>query len=161
MLVRIRPGDELPNATLAQLVGDSVAQFRMHDLAGRKNIVFFGLVGAHVPACARHHVPNILECADKLLAHGIDEIFVLSPNDPWVTADFAGGYAAHPRVRFMSDGNLEFGIRSGLSFEGTESFLGRRSHRFLIVARNLIVQRIAVEDDPTAVTCTRAEMATG
>ena len=154
---QIKVGDELPNCSLAMLVNEGPSEVRVHPLMARKAVVIFGLVGAYVPACTRHHVPNILAGIDKLTSAGIDQVFCVAENDPWVMDAWSKQVDPRSRITFLSDGNLEFGYRTGLAFEGTGLFLGRRSRRFLIVARNLIVQRVSVETDSGQLTCTRVE----
>lgn len=157
VFAQIRVGDEVPNARLAEPEGEGVTERGLRDLVAGKSAVLFGLVGAFVPACRRHHVPNILDNAEALRRAGVDLVAILCPNDPFVVQAFAELYPERRGVRFLADGNLEFAYRAGLAFEATADFLGRRGKRFLIVLRNGIVQRLSVEDDPTKVTCTAAQ----
>ncbi len=84
VFTQIKVGDQLPNCSLATLVNDAPSEVRLHQLMAKKAVVIFGLVGAYVPACTRHHVPNILEGIDKLQSAGIDQVFCFAENDPWV-----------------------------------------------------------------------------
>lgn len=153
---QIAPGNQLPDATLALLEGNKPKPVRLHDLLRHRNILIAGLPGAFTPTCTRHHLPNLIANAGRLHAAGLDEIYCIVPNDPWVLREWAQKLHASG-LTFLSDGNLDFIMRCGLTHPAQDRFMGLRSQRYVITARNLIVQRMIIEPDAYALTCTHAD----
>jgi glutaredoxin/glutathione-dependent peroxiredoxin len=152
---QIRVGDQLPDTALAVLIGDEPQAYKLHDLIRDRNVVVVGLPGAFTPTCSRLHLPDLIGNAARLQEAGIEDILCIAPNDPWVLREWARRFGDVP-ITFLSDGNLEFTQRCGLATANFERFLGQRSARYLMVVRNTIVQRLNIESDAFAVTCTRA-----
>jgi len=87
----IKVGDRLPSGTLSEFfemekdgcsVGPNV--FKVEDLVKGKKIIIFGLPGAFTPTCSAKHVPGYISNFDALKRKGVDEIWCLSVNDPFV-----------------------------------------------------------------------------
>lgn len=152
---QIKAGDQLPDTPLAVLVGETPQAVKLHDLIRGRNVVIAGLPGAFTPTCSRLHLPDLIGNASRLHDAGVDEIICIAPNDPWVLREWARHFGEVP-VTFLSDGNLEFTQRCGLGMSSFDRFLGLRSHRYLMLVSNTIVQRLNVEADAFAITCTRA-----
>ena len=152
---QIKVGDQLPDTSLGILIREMPEGIKLHDLIRGRNVVIVGLPGAFTPSCSRLHLPDMIENAGRLREAGIDDILCISTNDPWVLRVWASGFGEVP-VTFLSDGNLEFTQLCGLSAPVFDRFLGIRSNRYLMVVRNTILQRLNIETDPFAVTCTRA-----
>lgn len=152
---QIKAGDQLPDTQLAALQGDAPESYKLHDVIRDRTVVIAGIPGAFTPTCSRLHLPDLIANAGRLRDAGIEEILCIAPNDPWVLREWARSFGPAP-IMFLSDGNLEFAQRCGLAMPGHDRFLGMRSRRYLMVVRNTIVQRLNVETDAFAVTCTRA-----
>jgi peroxiredoxin len=151
---QIRAGDQLPDTQLAVLIGDTPQGHKLHDIIRDRTVVIAGLPGAFTPTCSRLHLPDLIANASRLRDAGIEDILCIAPNDPWVLREWARRFGDVP-ITFLSDGNLEFAQRCGLSAPGFDRFLGLRSQRYLMVAKNTIVHRLNVEADAFAITCTR------
>ena len=87
----IAVGQNLPNATLYEFLNEASEgcaigpnAFEVDKLTAGKKIVIFGLPGAFTPTCSAQHVPGYLEQFDAIKAKGIDEIWCVSVNDPFV-----------------------------------------------------------------------------
>jgi peroxiredoxin len=89
-----------------------------------------------------------VENRDAILAKGVDEIVVLSTNDTHVLRAWAETSGAKGKVRFVSDGNLEFITPAGLSFDGSGTGMGTRARRFAMVVDDGVVTAMAVEEAP-------------
>ena len=105
----IKVGDKLPEGTLSEFIevegnGCSVGpnQFKVEDLTKGKKVVIFGLPGAFTPTCSAKHVPSYLANYDKLKAKGVDEIYCMSVNDPFVMGAWGRDQHASGKVHMMA-----------------------------------------------------------
>ena len=101
----IKVGDKLPEGELQEFVeieteGCSLGPntFKVQDMAKGKKIVVFGLPGAFTPTCSAKHVPGYVQQLDALKGKGVDEVWCLSVNDPFVMG--AWGRDQKPAARF-------------------------------------------------------------
>lgn len=153
---RLARGDRLPDTPLAALAGDEIVVTPAWRLFGRGRFVIIGLPGAFTPVCTRVHLPGFVAKAPALLASGFDGVVCIAANDPWTLAEWSRRIDPAANLRFLSDGNLEFGRSAGLATRAPELFLGECLSRFLIVADNGFVEKISVERAVTDVSCTAA-----
>ena len=75
-----------------------------------------------------------------------DEIVVLTTNDTHVLRAWAEQSGGKGKVRFVSDGNLDFIEPAGLSFDGSGTGMGRRARRFAMIVEDGVVTALAVEE---------------
>lgn len=157
LFTEIRIGEPLPNVQVAELVGGDVSTVDLQAFCGDRNLVVIGVPGAFMPSCTRLHLPDFVRKAPALKAAGIDDIVCIAPTNPWALAAWAERLDPERHLRFLSDGNLEFATRTGLTLRDDANFVGRTMRRFLMRIANCTVRRLTVEDDVLAVTCTRAD----
>jgi len=89
---RIAVGGMLPAVKVYEFIqeeGDGCSVGRPDSLQvdtaiANKKIVLFAVPGAFTPTCSSQHVPGFLESYDLLKEKGVDEIWCLSVNDPFV-----------------------------------------------------------------------------
>ena len=144
----IAVGDRVPEVNL-YFPGESGAErITTEKLFGGRKVVLVGMPGAFTPTCHRNHLPGFIENRDAILAKGVDEIVVLSTNDTHVLRAWAEASGGKDKVRFVSDGNLEFITPTGLSFDGSGTGMGTRARRFAMIVEDGVVTTIAVEDKP-------------
>jgi peroxiredoxin len=60
------------------------------------------------------------------------------------------------RIIFLSDGNLELARRLGVAVQAEKFYLGERPRRYLLITVDGNVERLTVETNSLAVTCTGA-----
>nr|CAD1834425.1 unnamed protein product [Ananas comosus var. bracteatus] len=86
-------GDSLPDGTVAWFdEKDELQQLSVHSLAAGKKVVLFGVPGAFTPTCSMQHVPGFIQNAEELKSKGVDEILLISVNDPFVMKAWAKTY---------------------------------------------------------------------
>ena len=143
----IQVGQKLPSLRIkvaaAQGGGDVLST---DELFGRKNVVIFGVPGAFTPVCSNQHVPGFLAQEQALHAAGIDLIACLSSNDAWVMGAWGRSLSAFPALTMLADGNGEFTEALGLGVDLRQGFLGVRTQRFVLVAKNGTVQHLGIEE---------------
>lgn len=153
----ILPGDPLPESRFGWLEDGELKTATTRDLFWRKRVIIVGIPGAFTPVCSRNHVPQFVEQAPSLLRSGFDGIAVVASNDPWSLAAWAEELDPKGRLQFLSDGNLTFGRKTRLAAAAPEFFLGECLQRFVLIANDLMVERISVERNMGEVSCTSAE----
>ncbi|CAN7471326.1 redoxin family protein [Phenylobacterium sp. LjRoot225] len=153
---RLSRGDRLPDTPLAALDGGELVVKPAWQAFGRGRFVIIGLPGAFTPVCTRVHLPGFVAKAPALIASGFDGVVCIAANDPWTLAEWSQRIDPAKTLRFLSDGNLEFGRAAGLATRAPQLFLGECLSRFLIVAKDGFVEKIAVESVVTEVSCTAA-----
>ena len=148
----IQVGDKLPAGSLSEFIevekeGCSIGpnNFNVQDLAKGKKIAIFGLPGAFTPTCSAKHVPGFVANFDKFKGKGVDEIWCISVNDPFVMGAWAKDQKSEGKVRMMADGSAKFTKALGLDQDLTEKGLGVRSKRYSMLIEDGVVKQLNVE----------------
>lgn len=145
----IRIGDSLPAVTLAELVDGASVPVDVTQAARGRTVALFAVPGAFTPTCSNQHVPGFLEHHEALRAAGVDEIWCLSVNDPFVMDAWARAQGTAGKIRMLADGNAEFTRAVGLTLDASGFGLGLRSQRYSMLVRDGRVVTLNVEGDPT------------
>ena len=132
----IAVGQKLPNATLYEFFNEETEgcslgpnAFEVERLLAGKKIVIFALPGAFTPTCSAKHVPGYVEHHDAIKAKGVDEIWCISVNDPFVMGAWGRDQKVGKKIRMMSDGSADFTKKLGLVVDLTARGFGVRSDR--------------------------------
>ncbi|KAH0450668.1 hypothetical protein IEQ34_021360 [Dendrobium chrysotoxum] len=143
----IAVGDTIPDGTLPWFdENDQIQQLSIHSLAAGKKIVLIGVPGAFTPTCSMQHVPGFITSAEELKSKGVDEILLISVNDPFVLKAWAKTYPDNKDVKFLADGSANYTHALGLELDLSEKGLGIRSRRFAILVEDLKVKVANIEE---------------
>lgn len=153
----VTKGKRLPRVVLGQLVDNDVRHVDLDLLLSGKRALLIGVIGAYTPICTEKHIPDFIAEADSLRRAGFTQIVCVCPNDPWTTAAWAEEVDPTHRITFLSDGNLELAGKLGVLMDEPSWFLGRRPRRYLAQTRNAVIERIAIENGPVVLSCTRSQ----
>lgn len=145
----LKVGDSLPQVTLTEFVDGAPKQVPLSEAAAGKTIALFAVPGAFTPTCSNEHVPGFLQNHDALLASGVDEIWCVSVNDPFVMDAWADAQGTQGKIRMLADGNAEFAKATGLTLDASGLGLGLRSQRYSMLIKDGKVATLNVESDPT------------
>lgn len=152
----IKVGDKLPAVTLAEYSeveggGCSIGPnpVDVTQAAAGKTIALFAVPGAFTPTCSNQHVPSYLDNLAALKAAGVDEVWCVAVNDPFVMGAWARDRGTAGKIRMLADGNAEFAKATGLTLDASGLGLGLRSQRFSMLVRDGKVATLNVEGDPT------------
>lgn len=152
----IKIGDSIPDVPLYTLHESTIKKVNLkHRIEGKK-VIIFAVPGAFTPTCSKIHLPSFVKQADALKAKGIEEIFCIAINDPYVLDIWGKVAHATGKITLLSDGNGEFTKAMGLELEAIPLF-GLRSKRYVAVLENGIITSLQVETNPTKCTTTCAE----
>ena len=148
----IKVGDKLPAGSLQEFVeiegnGCSIGpnSFELEKATAGKTIAIFGLPGAFTPTCSAKHVPGYVEHAEAMKAAGVDEIWCVSVNDPFVMGAWGREQKTAGKVRMMADGSADFAKAIGLTFDLTARGMGVRSQRYSMLVKDGVVTALNVE----------------
>ncbi len=148
----IEIGQKLPQGSLQEFIevegnGCSVGPntFKVEDLTRGKTIAVFGLPGAFTPTCSAKHVPGYVELSDSLFAKGVDEIWCISVNDPFVMGAWARDQGTRGKVRMLADGSGVFTKELGLELDLVKNGMGMRSKRYSMLVVDGTVRQLNLE----------------
>jgi len=148
----IKVGDSLPQLNLAEYIeveteGCSIGPnpVNVEKAVAGKKIAIFAVPGAFTPTCSAKHVPGYLEQYEQLKSAGVDEVWCLSVNDPFVMGAWSKDQKATGKIRFIADGSAEFAKAVGLTLDLTARGLGLRSNRYSMLVKDGKVVTLNVE----------------
>ncbi|NYT86846.1 peroxiredoxin [Pollutimonas harenae] len=149
----IKVGDRVPDGTLAEFIEtatDTCAvgpnSFQVADLAKGKKIALFAVPGAFTPTCSAKHLPGYLQLHDELKAKGVDEIWCIAVNDPFVMGAWGRDQGANGRVRMLADGSANWTRDMGLELDLNARGMGIRSQRYSAVLDDGVVTHLNIEE---------------
>ena len=148
----IKVGDKLPAGKLQEFIevegnGCSIGPntFDVAALTAGKKVALFALPGAYTPTYSAKHVPGYVANADKLKEAGIDEIWCVSVNDPFVMGAWGRDQKTAGKVRMMADGSADFTKAVDLTLDLNARGMGLRSNRYSMLVVDGVVKTLNVE----------------
>jgi peroxiredoxin len=111
-----------------------------------KKIVAFALPGAFTPTCSNYHVPAYEEEYENLKTLGIDEVYCISMNDPFVVAKWKEISGAN-KIKFIPDGNGNFTKNMNMISDRSASGMGPRSFRYSMYVDDGNIIKIFKDED--------------
>lgn len=149
----IQPGQSIPDGELTEYVqveseGCAIGprKFTVAEEAKGKTIALFAVPGAFTPTCSEQHLPGFLESHDQLKAKGVDEIWCVAVNDPFVMGAWGREQNVNDRVRMLADGSGAWTKTLGMEFDLTHRGLGVRSKRYSALIKDGRVESLHVDE---------------
>lgn len=148
----LKVGDKLPAAKLQEFIevegnGCSLGpnSFDVEATTAGKTIAVFALPGAFTPTCSAKHVPGYITNAAAFKAAGVDEIWCISVNDPFVMGAWGRDQQVAGKVRMMADGSADFTKAAGLTLDLNARGMGVRSQRYSMLVVDGEVKSLNIE----------------
>ncbi|MBQ5153981.1 peroxiredoxin, partial [Macrococcus caseolyticus] len=126
------------------------------ELSGKK-VIIVAVPGAFTPTCMVNHIPPFGRRLSDLKSKGVDDVIVISANDPFVLSAWGKVLGLDGKIKFASDPNASFSQSVGLSFDGTAKGMGIRTTRYAAVVDNGKVTYLGVEENPGVATVSGAD----
>ena len=145
--MKIKIKDQLPDTEIFQLINGEPQKSNLREIMGNGKIVLFGLPGAFTSTCSKLHLPGFVANADKIKAKGIENIFCLSVNDPYVMNGWGAINNTGDKIKMLSDPYLLFTKAIGAEVDRNSKGMGIRSNRYAMVIQNLEVVNVKVEKE--------------
>ena len=145
--MKLKIKDQIPDIEIFHLIDGEPQTSKIRDILGNGKVVLFGLPGAFTSTCSKLHLPGYVANADKIKAKGIDNIFCLSVNDPFVMNAWGEANNAAGKITMISDPYLLFTKAIGAEVDRNSKGMGIRSNRYAMVIENLEVINVQVEKE--------------
>ena len=145
--MKLKIKDQIPDIEIFHLIDGEPQTSKIRDILGNGKVILFGLPGAFTSTCSKLHLPGYVANADKLKAKGIQNIFCLSVNDPFVMNAWGEANNAAGKITMLSDPYLLFTKAIGAEVDRNSKGMGIRSNRYAMVIQNLEVVNIQVEKE--------------
>ena len=145
--MKLKIKDQIPDIEIFHLIDGEPQTNKIRDILGNGKVILFGLPGAFTSTCSKLHLPGYVSNADKIKAKGIDNIYCLSVNDPFVMNAWGEANNAVGKITMLSDPYLLFTKAIGAEVDRNSKGMGIRSNRYAMVIQNLEVINIQVEKE--------------
>jgi len=155
--MKLKIKDKIPDTEIFHLVDGEPQKSKLSEIIGNGKVVLFGLPGAFTSTCSKLHLPGFVANADKIKAKGIENIFCLSVNDPYVMNGWGEINNTGDKIKMLSDPYLLFTKAIGAEVDRNSKGMGIRSNRYAMVIENLEVLKIQVEKETKQCGLTSAE----
>ena len=155
--MKIKIKDKIPDTEIFHFFEGEPKKNLLSEIIGNGKIVLFGLPGAFTSTCSKLHLPGFVANADKIKSKGIENIFCLSVNDPYVMNGWGEINNIGDKIKMLSDPYLLFTRAIGADVDRNSKGMGIRSNRYLMVIENLTVVNIHVENETKECGLTSAE----
>ena len=145
--MKLKIKDQIPDIEIFHLIDGEPQTSKIRDILGNAKVVLFGLPGAFTSTCSKLHLPGYVGNADKIKSKGIENIFCLSVNDPFVMNAWGEANNAGGKITMLSDPYLLFTKAIGAEVDRNSKGMGIRSNRYAMVIENLEVINVQVEKE--------------
>lgn len=152
----IKQGDRIPSLKLMSATPDGPREVSTDEIFRGKRVVMFAVPGAFTPTCSAKHLPGFNESLAAFKERGVDTVVCMAVNDAFVLGAWVRSQEISPEIVMLADGSGQFTQALGLELDLTQRGLGIRSQRFALVADDMKVTWLAVEE-PGDFNVSRAE----
>jgi len=155
--MKLKLKDSIPQAQIFHLIDGEPKQESIKEVFGQKKILLFGLPGAFTSTCSKIHLPGYVNNVEKIRSKGIEKIFCLSVNDPYVMNAWGEANNVGNNITMLADPYLSFTKSIGAEVDRNSRGMGIRSSRYAIIIENLEVQNIQEEKETKSCGISSAE----
>ena len=122
--MKIKVDDCFPDVTFFQLVEGNPKKFKTAEIFNEKKIILVSVPGAFTPTCSNVHLPGYIKLFDEFKKNGIDDIYFVATNDPFVMDAWINSYS-ESKIKYLADSNFELLNATGLEIDLTVAALGK------------------------------------
>lgn len=105
----------------------------------------FGVPAAFAPQCEAHHLTGYVADAAAFREAGVQHLWCLSVNDPFVMSAWLRAAGAQASVGWVADANADFSRAMGMDLCLEPLGMGTRCRRFALLVRDGHILHMAVE----------------
>ena len=145
--MRINENDIFPDITFYQITESGPKGIKANEIFKSKKVILVGVPGAFTPTCSDEHLPGYIKLASEFFSNGIEEIYVVSTNDPFIMKSWSDSLNISD-LKFISDGNGELRDKTGLITDLSIVGLGKRLSRFAMIIDDGKIVKIFNENGP-------------
>ena len=145
--MRINENDIFPDITFYQITESGPKGIKANEIFKSKKVILVGVPGAFTPTCSDEHLPGYIKLASEFFSNGIEEIYIVSTNDPFIMKSWSDSLNISD-LKFISDGNGELRDKTGLITDLSIVGLGKRLSRFAMIIDDGKIVKIFNENGP-------------
>ncbi len=112
-----------------------------------QRVVLFSLPGAFTPVCTTKQFPEFEAKYEELVAAGVDDVYCISVNDPYVMDAWAKISKVENEIIMLADPFGDFANKLGVLVNKDAKGLGMRSSRYTMIIENKVIKYVAVEKE--------------
>ena len=143
--MKIKLDDCFPDVTFFRLEDGNPKTFKSSQIFNEKKIILVSVPGAFTPTCSNEHLPCYIKLYDEFKKKGIDDIYFVATNDPFVMEAWINT-TSERKIKYLADSNFELLDATGLEIDLTVAGLGKRLSRFAIFIDNGLIKKIFDEE---------------
>jgi peroxiredoxin len=141
----IKIAEEIPDIAFRFKEGPKWVTQSTHQSFAKKRIILLGVPGAFLSDFPSTMVSGYEHSFQKFRDLGIDEIYCTAVHDydvmkNWFKSD------AIKNIKIFPDGNADWAQKTGFLVDMSDSNMGHRSHRYVMIIDNLRVKKVFYED---------------
>ena len=145
--MKIKINHKLADSEVFQLINEEPVKIRISVLFSKKKIVLLGMPGAFTSVCSTKHLPSFVDHSKKFYEKGVDQIFCIAANDPFVMNAWGKMSKVENNIIMLSDPFLNFTKSIGAEVDKSGRGLGLRSNRYTMLIDDLNVLNIQEEKE--------------
>ena len=145
--MKLKVDNQIPEAKIFFILEGQPKEESIKEVLGTKKVILFGLPGAFTSTCSKLHLPGFISNAKKIKDKGIDKIFCLAVNDPYVMNAWGEANNIGENITMLADPYLSFTKLIGAEVDRNSKGMGIRSSRYAMIINNLEVQNIQEEEE--------------
>lgn len=139
-------GQNVPQTAFKILHDGTLLSLDYNAVFSGRRVIVFSLPGAFTPTCSSQHLPDYEKLYPTFKSNGIDEIYCISVNDPFVMDSWAKDQKSK-NVKLLPDGNGDFTNQMGFLVDKSDLGFGARSWRYAMVVNDGVIEQLFVEPD--------------
>tara|TARA_E500000331_G_C17102065_1_gene645775 strand:- start:427 stop:909 length:483 start_codon:yes stop_codon:yes gene_type:complete len=140
--MKIKINDAIPdNMEFFCMTKEGPEKINSNSLFNNSKVILVGVPGAFTPTCSADHLPGFIEKKDFFFSKGIDKIFFISVNDPFVMDEWRKSKSEEDII-FLADPSAIFAQKTELKIDLSVIGLGIRLSRFAMIIENGIVKNL-------------------
>ena len=145
--MKYKINDQIPDSEVFQLVNGNPKKFLISNFFKDNKFILLGMPGAFTSVCSNKHLPSYKDNIDKIRSKGIDKVFCISVNDPYVMNAWAKISNVENEIIMLADPFGDFAKKLGVLVNKDAKGLGMRSNRYTMIIENKTIKYVAVEED--------------
>ena len=145
--MKYKVNDQIPDSEVFRLIDGSPKKFQMNEFFKNNKSILLGMPGAFTSVCSNKHLPSYKDNIDKIRSKGVDKVFCISVNDPYVMNAWAKVSEVENEIIMLADPFGDFAKKLGVIVNKDAKGLGMRSNRYTMIIENEVIKYVAIENE--------------
>ena len=145
--MKYKINDQIPDSEVFQLIDGNPKKFQINDFLKDSKSILLGMPGAFTSVCSNKHLPSYKDNIDKIRSKGVDKVFCISVNDPYVMDAWAKISKVESEIIMLADPFGDFANKLGVLVNKDAKGLGMRSSRYTMIIENKVIKYVAIEKE--------------